>query len=157
MFRSFTPRFLERCFTFMRPRGDSLRLIFEYDENGIRLVRRARRGKPAPVGDIADRPVAADKIFLEVRSKDGRASFRRILRDPIPQTTEVFEPDGKITRVPVRQPRGVFTTVIPSDRRADHLVILAGPAVELAEPGFALAPEARGRTREIFRTSLKGR
>ena len=156
MIRSWTPRFLERLTSFWRPREDSLRLTFQYDSSGIRLIRRTRRGKPAPRSDPGGRPAAADRIFLELRSRDGRTTYRQILRDPIPQSAEVFEPDGTIRSVPVRRPSGVFSVVIPSERRNDHLVILAGPAVELGAPGFVVRRERRGQTREIFRTRLTG-
>jgi hypothetical protein len=152
---SWTPRFLSQLLPIRRATGDSFRLTFLHDASGIRLISRVRRGKPAPPGDRG-RPLSRDRIFIEVRSRQGRTLYRRALRDPIPQFAEVFEPDGRIRGVPRRRAAGGFSVVIPDDPRADHLVILAGPAVELAGPGFALDRDAAGRTRQIFRMRLAG-
>ena len=58
MLGSWTPRLLEQLLPFWRPLDDSIRLTFRYDQSGIRLVGRVRRGKPAPSGAHGGRPVA---------------------------------------------------------------------------------------------------
>lgn len=154
MFRSWTPRFLQGLTRVLQPRPDSLRLTFHYDQTGIRLLRKTKRGKAAPKAREGEGPLPPDRIVVEVRGKDGRALYRQVLRDPIPQSAEVFEPSGTIRRIPAQRSSGVFSVVIPTGIGAGHLVILAGPEVELAGPGFTLKREAQGRTREIFRMPL---
>lgn len=108
--------FLRRITRRRGPR--SVRLTFEYDDTGqLRVVRRTTRPKPAPPGDDLDRDPRPDQIWVEVRAQNGRRLYRKVLRDPLQQTAEVFHPDGRITRVPTAPGRGVFTVVVPDERR----------------------------------------
>ena len=144
MLGSWTPRFLGQLLPFRRSMADSFRLTFRHDEFGISLISRVRRGKPAPLGDRGGRPLSRDRIFIEVRSRQGRTLYRHALRDPIPQSAEVFEPDGRIRAVPRRRSAGVFSIVIPDDSRADHLVIPGRPRGRARQAGVRPEPGRRG-------------
>lgn len=139
-----------------RPR--SIRLTFRFDDSGIRIIDRTPRLKPARVSEPLATPPHPAKIIAEVRSPQGAPVFRATLNDPIPQSVEIFEPDGRPQRVASVRSTGVFSVVVPVDRRADHIVIEAGENVRLAQEPFALLPEAESRRRVLGRFPLrKGR
>ena len=132
----------------------SERLTFEWDAAGVRLSRRITREKGAPRGDDLERPPRPDSLWIEVRDAGGTVQYRRGLRDAINQRAEVFEPDGTIQSVPYAPETGVFTVVVPVDRRAREAVILAGPEAELAQAGLQPGPGEEGRVRELARVPL---
>jgi hypothetical protein len=132
----------------------STRLTFRYDETGVHLTRRTRRPKGAPRGDDLERAPTPDRIWAEVRDGRGRPLYRVTLRDPLRQTAEVFSPEGRATRVPSAPSRGVFTFVVPDDRRASLVVVVAGPQARIAQPALAGEP---GTTRELVRIATNDR
>ena len=136
-----------------RPRSE--RLTFEYDQAGVRLVRRTPREKPAPPGDDLGTPPPADTLWAEVRGAAGETLYRRTLRDAVPQRTEVFEPEGRIRSVPYAPETGVFSVVLPVGPPADEALVIAGPEVRLAQPGLRASPDEEGRPRELVRVSLR--
>ena len=137
-----------------RDRPGSERLTFEYDQAGVRLLRRTPREKPAPPGDDLGRAPRADAVWAEVRSAAGETLYRKTLREPIPQTTEVFDPEGRIQSVPYAPESGVFSVVLPVGPEAEAVVVTAGPEVRLAQPGLRAAPDEEGRPRELVRVPL---
>lgn len=140
--------FLRRLTRRSGPR--SVRLTFEYDDSGqLRVVRRTVRSKPAPPGDDLDRDPQPDRIWVEVRARDGRRLYRKVLRDPLQQTAEVFHPDGRITRVPKAPGRGVFTVVVPDEKAAEVIVVVAGQDARIAQPAFR--DRVGGQPRELAR------
>lgn len=88
-------------------------------------------------------------MWVEVRTGTGQVLYRRTLHDPVPQHTEVFEPEGRIRRVPYAPESGVFSVVVPVDARADRALVVAGPEVRFAQPGLRASPGEEGRTREL--------
>ncbi|HWM14804.1 MAG TPA: hypothetical protein VNO56_10005 [Gaiellaceae bacterium] len=138
-----------------RDRPGSERLTFEYDQAGVRLVRRTPRGKPAPPGDDLGTPPRADTLWAEVRSATGETLYRRTLRDAIPQATEVFEPEGRIRSVPYAPESGVFSVVLPVGPEADAAIVTAGPDARITQPGLRASPDEEGRPRELVRVSLR--
>jgi hypothetical protein len=131
-----------------------VRLTFEYDDTGqLRLVRRTTRPKPAPPGHDLDRDPRPDRIWIEVRDRDERRLYRRVLRDPLQQTAEDFHRDGRITRVPKAAGRGVFTVVVPDEKKATVVVIVAGPDARIAQPAFR--DRVGGQPRELARVGWR--
>lgn len=110
-----------------RPR--SRRLTFAYDAEGVRLQRHTDRMKQAPPSQPLDRSPADDAVVAEVRDAAGTAVYRAQINDALPSSAEVFDPDGSIRRERYVPERGMFTVVVPIDRRSDHVVVDAGPAV----------------------------
>jgi hypothetical protein len=90
-----------------------------------------------------------------VRSAAGETLYRRTLGDAIPQTTEVFEPEGRIRSVPYAPESGVFSVVLPVGPEADAAIVTAGPDARIAQPGLRAAPDEEGRPRELVRVSLR--
>jgi hypothetical protein len=133
----------------------SERLTFEWDASGVRLSRRITREKGAPRGDDLERPPRPDSLWIEVRDAGGTVRYRRGLRDAITQHAEIFEPDGRIHAARYAPETGVFTVVIPVDRRAKEAVVVAGPQAELAQPGLQPGPGEEGRARELARAPLE--
>jgi hypothetical protein len=132
----------------------SERLTFEWDAQGVRLARRITREKPAPRGDDLDKEPRPDSVWIEVRGGNGEVVYRRGLRDAITQHAEVFEPDGRIRAIPYAPDTGVFTVVVPLERRAGQAVVVAGPQAELAQPGLQPGPGEADRPRELARVQL---
>lgn len=123
----------------------SIRFTFAYDEAGIRLIDRTSRMKPPPPSDRLDAPLRPDTIVAELRIASGAVLYRKLLRDPIPQDVEVFSPDASSRRLAMAPARGSFSVVVPSVRRAEEVVIEAGPAVVLQQFAAARPEQAQDR------------
>jgi hypothetical protein len=135
----------------------SLRLTFAYDEAGLRLAGSNRRTKPAPRSDDERGEGPANAVTAELRAADGRPLFRRVLREPIPQSVEVAGDDGVLRRVARPRSRGAFVVVVPDVAAATEVVIDAGPDVALEQPAFAEPATARRRRRQLGRFAMPGR
>lgn len=140
----------------MSPETRSLRLTFRYDENGLRLARRTRRGGGARTSAPLDREPPAGALVLELRTASDKALYRQLLSDPIPQSLEAGDGKGGFRRVDHSRPSGAFTVVVPAPEDATVVVVSAGPGVELAQRALAPPPGPR-RWRELTRASLEGR
>jgi hypothetical protein len=84
------------------------------------------------------------------------ALHRAAIPNPLEPHREAFsdDPDHSVHRVPVEQPQGVFTVVVPDHPRADHVsLLLAGPA----HKGLGLAAGATEAPVEIARVPLRAR
>lgn len=134
----------------------SMRLTFRYGPDGVRLVRRAMRGSPAPPGERLDAPVPTGAIVLELRTAEGGVRFRTFLHNPMPQSLETIDGAGQLRRVDRVKPAGAFTAVtpLPSDR-GWFAVVSAGPAVHLGQAGLGALGQP-GRWRELVRVELDG-
>lgn len=130
-----------------RPR--SRRLTFAYDEQGVRLVSHADRMKPAPPSDHLDAEPGRATIVAELRSRDDALVYRRTIPEAIPRGVEVFSPDGSIRRVDRALPSGSFSVVVPLERRAGSVVLVAGPGVPIERLG-ARPDDARAGRRTIL-------
>jgi len=140
-----------------RPAGgdqepQSVRLIFAYDGDEVRLESRQPVNMVAPASDPVEGFENHMGFWTEVRDAQGAVLHRQILHDPVRRDAEVFSPnpDRSIRRVPDEQPSGMFWVVVPLVPGADHVSLMgaAGPgAGGFAAPG--LAPMA-----EMLRVSL---
>jgi hypothetical protein len=133
-----------------------VRLTFAYDDAGLRLASRTPRRKPAPPGASFDREPPPNAVVLELRSQEGSVLYRQILADPIPQSLEAIDPDGRLRRVAYARPSGGFSAVVPRVGEPAVVVVSAGPEVELAQPALAAPPGAPLRWRELVRETLEG-
>lgn len=130
----------------------SIRLTFRYDADGLRLAARTPRRSPPPPSQPVDPEPPHEAIVLELRSAAGEVRYRSFLVDPIPQTLEVGSGEGGLRRVVHAPPSGSFSAVVPPPQGGALVVVSAGPAVRLAQPGLQAGP---GRWRELLRTSAE--
>ena len=145
-----------------------IRMTFEHGADGVTLVSRQRvemtlpahywaKDQAAAGMALAGGAQAAAPAFVaEVRNAEGEALHRTAIPNPLEQHREVFseEPGRSISRVPVAQPEGAFTVLVPDTPGADHLSLtVAGPTRDPATGShLGLAAAAR---REIGRFSLR--
>jgi len=122
----------------------SVRLIFEYEGDRVRLVSQ----QPVDVAITGfDLPnVDHPGYYVESRDKDGQSLARVPARNAFLGSMEVFPErhDQPITRIDVPQPKGAFTVVVPAPDTTDHVTvtrIAPGKPVEGVAAGVAPAPE----------------
>lgn len=123
----------------------SNRLIFAYDKLGIRLVGTTPRTKAPPRGEDPHLPPPRNVVTLELRAPDGSVRFRTLLRDPIPQSVEIFDDSGRPYRQPNTGIRGAFSAVVPLSDTPMHIFIDAGAEVELGLAPFEVPDPVFGR------------
>lgn len=112
----------------------SVRLIFSYDGEDVRLESRQPVEMLAPPSDPVEGYENQTGFWTEVRDARGSVLHRRILHEPVRRDAEVFSPDPErsIARVPVERPRGVFWVLVPLVPGADHVALMGAPAAGAA-------------------------
>jgi hypothetical protein len=141
------------------PQPRSMRLIFEYDGDDIRLV--MQQPVDLPATDMAASPTQQPGFFVDTRDASGRTLARTAARGAFLDSVEVFpERQGEpITRMPVDRPRGAFTIIVPVPQDADHVrvVQVAPPLGDAAQPAVRAANQPPGtmQEREIARFPLQ--
>jgi hypothetical protein len=126
----------------------SVRLIFEYDGDEVRLASRQHVAMLAPPSDELEGFEQHAGFWAELRDPGGELLHRQVLRDPIRRDAEVFSPDPTqtITRIPVEQPKGLFVVVVPDTAAADHVALVSTgepPSAAVAGPAAAVGPRTR--------------
>jgi len=93
------------------------------------------------------------EFVAELRDAAGQVLHRAQMPNPLAPHREVFseDPDRSIQRVPVEQPRGAFTVVVPDHPEGDHVALMAAGASD--KDGRL---EAVGEPQEIARVPLRG-
>lgn len=130
--------------------ASSVRFIFEYDGDDVRLVSQQRVDVAVTGFDLRQERALPPGHYVEVRGADGAPIAAVPVRGELGRSLEVFpeEPGEPITRTDVEHPRGAFTVVLPAADRAQQVAVLRVPrAAEPSgppEPGAAPAP-APGR------------
>lgn len=129
----------------------SVRLIFSYDDDVVRLESKQYVSMVAPASEPVDERTRAG-FWTEVRDAQGSVVHRRTLHNPVRRYVEVFHLDLQqpITHVPVQRPEGAFAVLVPLPPDADH-VALMGPA-----PAGTASASMAGSTAsvELHRVSL---
>ena len=117
----------------------SVRLIFEYEGDRVRLVSQQAVDVAVTGFDLSH--VDHPGYYVESRDKDDRSLARVPAREAFVQSAEVFpeRPGEPITRVDVPQPKGAFTVVVPAPQATDHVTVMR-VAPGRAAPGAAAAP-----------------
>jgi hypothetical protein len=115
----------------------SLRLIFEYEGDRVRLI--SQQPVEVAVTGFDLHQLDHPGYYVESRDKGGQALARTPARDAFLGSMEVFpeQHDQPITRVDVPKAKGAFTVVIPAPDTTDHVTVIR------ATPGTA-APLAAG-------------
>lgn len=136
-----------------RPRA--VRLTIAYDGDRMEMVSQQSVAMRVPPSDPLE-AVAEERsgFWVDLKDAQDRTLFRRVLHDPIRRDVEVFSPDPRQTvqRVPVAEPRGVFSVILP-EIEAAQAVSLIGSPVRTTE-AFA-AERVEQPSREIARFDLK--
>jgi hypothetical protein len=132
----------------------SMRLIFEYDGDEIRLVTQQPVDMPVTGFDIARTQRAG--VFVDTKEASGRTLARVPARGALHDSVEVFpEKHGEpITRMNVDKPKGAFTVIVPVTPDADHVSVVQ---VQPSQPGTAARTlaEQPAQEREIARFPLR--
>jgi hypothetical protein len=141
------------------PHTLSMRLIFEYDGDDVRLVMQQPVDTLVTGFDVSR--TLREGYFVDTRDATGRTLARVPARGAFQSSAEVFpeNPGEPITRVPVERPRGAFTVVVPVGAEADHVrVVQVQPAAHDAKLPAARAtsqPAGAPEERELARFPLR--
>ena len=107
-------------------RPATVRLIFEYEGDQVRLVAQQRVDVAIPGLDLDVSPMPRPGHYVEARSATNEALSRVPIREALSGSAEVFpeEPGSPITRVDVAEPRGAFTVVLPAPEAAEQVAVV---------------------------------
>ncbi|MGA9771846.1 MAG: hypothetical protein WBV94_22640 [Blastocatellia bacterium] len=131
----------------------SVRLIFEYEGDAIRLVSQQDVDVTPPPGHPTTAAEDQMGFWMEVRDPKLQVLHRQVMSDPVMTNPEVFsnEPGKTITRSEKTIPKGAFTVLVPRIPDSDHLAFVRmDPGVRAESAGKLRAPAG-----EIARFSLK--
>ena len=107
----------------------ALRLTFAYRGNDIRLIDSHRVEAIAPPAVTAVPQPGQTGYWFQVTDSAGRVIYHRVLHSPVAVDVEAFSPEGRqtITRVPIADPQGQFSVLMPDVPEAANFALL-GPA-----------------------------
>ncbi|MFI6100461.1 hypothetical protein ACIA8G_33355 [Lentzea sp. NPDC051213] len=96
----------------------SVRMIFEFGANGVRLVEQHPVNAPRNVTGLAHEQQAGD--YVEVRDRDGQTLSRVPVRAGVGSSVETFPEDPYISA----DTPHVLTVVVPAPPDADHVAVV---------------------------------
>lgn len=132
------------------PEPRSVRLIFTYDGEDVRLLQQQPVDVAVSGFDLPQE--LSPGHHIEVRGADERVLSRVPIRVAMTTSAEVFpeDPTDPITRTELPRAQGAFTVVVPVSPSAEHVAVVR-IAARSDEPGV----EAVGST-ELARFPLEG-
>ena len=103
----------------------TLRLTFRASGSDVKLVSTERLGMICPPV-VGERPEAGRNsgFWLELRDKENRVIFHRILHAPFGNSVEVHSPDGKIRREFGPLEENIFQVLVPDDDNAGSVALM---------------------------------
>jgi hypothetical protein len=107
--------------------GQVSRLTFTYEGDQIRLLSEQVIEMTIATSDSAGGDTGPG-ARIELRDSDGKVAHRQTIPNPVQTSSEVFSPDGSITRVDVARPSGVFTVLVPYIPAARTVILAAAGA-----------------------------
>jgi hypothetical protein len=109
----------------------AIRLTFSYVGSRIELISAQQLTKLVPPSDPIQQAFERSGFRFELRGRDEEPLYRQVIGYPIQIDHEVFpeDPTGEIIREPVKDPKGVFSIVIPEISEA-RTVSLVGSSLE---------------------------
>lgn len=121
----------------------SVRLIFEYEDDRVRLV--SQQPVEMVVIGVDQSQVDQPGYHVESRDANDKTLARVPARTAFQRSVEVFpeRPGEPITRVDVDQPKGAFTVVVPAPDAAHHVTvvqIVPGKPEKAVPEGVAAPP-----------------
>lgn len=108
----------------------TLRLVFEYEDNNVRLVsQQSVTMVPPPPTAIRGPEVVQAGFWYELRDDQDRLMYYRVAANPIPVECEVFseDPNESICRQEVEVTRGTFVLLAPDIREVTSIVLFGPP------------------------------
>ena len=105
----------------------ALRLTFAYEGRKIELV------DVQPVDAVAPEPPPSPRgragYWLELRGRDKRPVFRRVLSDPLGESVEAptGDPAGTFERATVESPSGTFQVMVPDVEEGEVSIFHVDP------------------------------
>lgn len=110
--------------TAAHPVAGAIRLIFEFEDDDVRLVSQQRVDVAVTGFDISSRPKPGH--YVELRDSEGGVVSRVPARAAFAASAEVFpeEPGEPITRVDVEHPSGAFTVLAPAPPTAQRVAVV---------------------------------
>jgi hypothetical protein len=122
----------------------AVRLIFEYDAEGVRLV--LQQPVDVAVTGFDVHPDVRPGHYVEIRDAAGAALNRVPVHSAFTGSSEVFPEDHgePITRVDTSGQPGAFTVVVPAPEAAARIAVvrIAQPAPDVPKPGAGLRSPA---------------
>jgi len=137
----------------------SIRLIFEYEGEDVRLVTQQPVDVLTTGFDVTR--TQREGYFVDTRDVSGRTLARVPARGAFQLGAEVFpeHPGEPITRVEAERPRGAFTVIVPVAADADHVSVVqvrsASSDAALPTTRAASQPSEAAQEREIARFPLQ--
>lgn len=118
----------------------SVRLIFEYDGDQVRLVHQQPVDVAVSGFDLTRKQLPGHHV--EVREADEKVLSRVPIRSAMTSSTEVFpeNPADPIVRVELPRMQGAFTVVVPAPPSAHHVTVVrivarrGGPSIRADRP-----------------------
>ena len=116
---------------------ESLRLIFSYKNNDIRLLNIQSIDIIPPPSDPLDYPANQPGFWYELKDLQGRTLYRRIIQNPVNPYREVFsnDPYNSIIRQKVSEPQGTFVLLVPNIPGARSVFLFGPPDIESTDIG----------------------
>jgi hypothetical protein len=123
----------------------SIRLIFEYEGDRVRLISQQPVDMVVTGFDLPPTNQAHAAYHVEARDENEKTLARVPARGAMESSAEVFpeHPGEPIIRHDVKVPKGAFTVVIPAPAAAHHVTLVQvkpGKSAEGVAPGAA-APQ----------------
>jgi hypothetical protein len=112
----------------------SLRLTFEYKGADVRLISQQSVEMMVPPSDRTDEYTNHAGFWIELRDREDRVVYRRIMHSPIQLDREApsGDPQRTFTRVPADSAQGVFTVLVPDVAYARDVRLVGSPPSEPA-------------------------
>lgn len=129
---------------------DAVRLTIRYSGDRFEVIKRTRVRKVVrPSAALLDDEEEFG-CWAEVRS-GGRSVYRQLLVDKIGRDVEVFtsDPDRPVSRIPVADPVGTFTIVVPIMDDADEIAIVGPPRTPPAQRRSRAAKASEAAARRV--------
>jgi hypothetical protein len=125
----------------------SFRLTFTIHPGRVELVSLARVAMRAPAPATPPPSERQSGFWVELRGDKGELLYHRALRNPLPDSLEVFddEKNGTIRRVPTNRTEAKFDVIVPDLAAASDVVV----------HGIPTKSDARGPSRPLIKLSME--
>jgi hypothetical protein len=129
------------------PYSHSFRLTFTIRPGQVELVSVARVAMRAPAPATPPPGEQQSGFWVELRGHKGELLYHRMLRNPLPDSVEVFDDEkgGTIRRVPSKRTEAKFDVIVPDLAAASDLFL----------HGNAGKSDTRGPSRSLIRLSME--